>query len=398
MRLSPCKRLAGLAAAFVVAGVVAGCGGAPAAEPETAVTPENAVAQTSQLAQVPAKVSLAQSVLDQMTAQQRVGQLLMVSLASPWGSVDDLVAQTAAGSVLLLGNEWQGSELVAGVTGGLAQLPAPAGAGLVIAVDQEGGQIQRLSGPGFADLPSAAVQGTWSADEVREQARLLGFDLAAAGVNADLAPVADVVPPDMLGSNEPVGVLDREFGTEAGIVGQQAAAFARGLHDAGIMAAVKHFPGLGRVVGNTDFTASGITDSLTTADDPYLDAFRDVIAEDPAMVMVSLATYPQIDPSGPAAFSSPIITGLLRGQLGFDGVVITDSLGAEAVSYLPAGERAVRVVEAGGDIAVFTTAEDSLAAAQALLARYETDPAFASTVDAAALRVLEMKDRAGLLG
>jgi beta-N-acetylhexosaminidase len=114
--------------------------------------------------------------------------------------------------------------------------------------------------------------------------------------------------------------------------------------------------------------------------------------------MVSTAIYQRIDPGVPAIFSHRIVTDLLRRRLGFGGVVITDDIGAAAqVRSVPVGERAVRFVTAGGDMVLTVDAGQAATLAQALLARAERDPSFKALVDAAALRVLEAKQRQGLL-
>jgi beta-N-acetylhexosaminidase len=163
---------------------------------------------------------------------------------------------------------------------------------------------------------------------------------------------------------------------------------------AGVVATVKHFPGLGRVTANTDTTA-GVTDAATKADGGAVGVFRDVLAttSDGAgprpWVMMSTAVYSQIDPSLPAAFS-PTVVGLLRGALGFDGVVITDDLSAaKQVQAWSPGDRAVLTIEAGGDV-VLASADPSVADAMldALLTKARQDPAFEAKVDAAAHRVV----------
>ena len=115
----------------------------------------------------------------------------------------------------------------------------------------------------------------------------------------------------------------------------------------GVATTAKHFPGLGRVVGNTDFSA-GVVDAVTTANDPYLGSFRAAIGAGVPFVMVALATYTRIDPAHLAAFSPLVIGGLLRGDLGFRGVVMSDDLGATAAvaSMLP-GQRALSFLLAG---------------------------------------------------
>ena len=159
----------------------------------------------------------------------------------------------------------------------------------------------------------------------------------------------------------------------------------------------KHFPGLGRVVGNTDVTA-GVVDTVTTADDPFLASFRAAIAAGVPFVMVALATYTRIDPAHLAVFSPLVIGGLLRGDLGFRGVVMSDDLGATAaVATVPPGERALEFLMAGGDFIVSRSAAATAAMVAELRAHAATDPAVAARVDGAALRVLGAKEAAGLL-
>ena len=165
---------------------------------------------------------------------------------------------------------------------------------------------------------------------------------------------------------------------------------------AGVMTVAKHFPGLGRVTGNTDFTPD-VTDSVTTASDPYLDSFRAAIAAGVPMVMVALATYTRIDPSELAVFS-PVVMRLLRDGLGFAGVIVSDDLGqAQAVQAVPAAKRALGFLAAGGDLITSQNLGPAEQMAAAVLARASGDAAFRATVDAAAARVLAAKQAAGLL-
>ncbi len=143
--------------------------------------------------------------------------------------------------------------------------------------------------------------------------------------------------PASLGTrNGPIGQYGRQFSDDPQRVADLVPAFVAGMHAGGVASTVKHFPGIGRITGNTDVTASGITDSRTTADDPYLEPFAAGIDADVDLVMVSSAIYSRLDPGTNAAFSKPIVTDLLRGRLGWKGVVITDDVGAaRAVSTCP---------------------------------------------------------------
>ena len=340
---------------------------------------------------------LAHRVLASMDLAQRVGQLLMID--NPTTSVSSTtvaaVQHQHVGAVILDGNSLAGLAVTRGVTSSLENAN-PSRAALFMATDQEGGQVQRLKGTGFTVIPSAAQQGRLAPAALQGEATAWGRQLHDAGVNVDLGPVLDTVPAGF-GSNPPIGNLEREYGHSPAAVTSHGLAFAAGLRAAGVAATAKHFPGLGRVRGNTDTTA-GVTDAVTTAADPYLAPFEAAVKAGVPFVMMSTAVYTKIDPKNPAAFSSRIVTGLLRGTLGYDGVVISDDLGqAKQVAAWPIGDRAVNFIAAGGDMVLTVDASQAPAMASALIDRAQRDPAFRAQVDAAALRVLEAKQAQGLL-
>jgi beta-N-acetylhexosaminidase len=351
--------------------------------------------------QASASAACVTEVYGRMTQAQRVGQLFLVGVSGdlPGPLTASAVERYHFGSLLLGANTSVG---VPGVSAAVAQMQSlataanTAGVRLFIAANQEGGQIQPLTGSGFSTMPAALTQGSWPVSTLREQARLWGGELSSAGVNLDLAPVMDVVPPGGAATNAPIGQLDREFGFDPAGNGAHGAAFIEGMAEAGVATAAKHFPGLGRVTGNTDFT-SGVVDSVTTASDPYLDSFRDAIAAGVPFVMVAEATYTRIDPSNLAVFS-PVVMRLLRSGLGFGGVIISDDLGqAHAVSAIPAAQRAISFLSAGGDMVTSQTLGPAEVMASAVLARAAADPSFRALVDAAAQRVLAAKQAYGLL-
>jgi beta-N-acetylhexosaminidase len=346
----------------------------------------------------PAVAGSAKSQWKKMTEAERVGQLLMIDCPSSGVASATLTAIRTyhVGSVILDGNSQLGVSRTRSISAQL-QRNAPKKLRLFISTDQEGGLVQRMRGPGFTSIPSAVEQGTHAPHTLRSKAKTWGGQLRSAGINVDLAPVLDTVPPGHQ-SNPPIGDLDREYGRTPAAVKSHGVAVARGLADAGVDATVKHFPGLGRVTGNTD-TSSGVTDSVTTRHDAYLAPFATAIKSHVPFVMMSTAIYSRIDPKHPAAFSTTIVTGILRGDLGFTGVVISDDLGQAAqVSGYSVGRRAVAFVAAGGDIALTVNANQAAAMTHALLAKAKRSPAFKKKVDAAALRVLRAKQARGLLG
>ena len=228
-------------------------------------------------------------------------------------------------------------------------------------------------------MPTAVDQGRLAPATLRADAATWGRELRAAGVDMNFAPVMDVVPAGTEQQNRPIGALQREFGNDPSTVSAHGVAFLRGMAAAGVATTAKHFPGLGRVTGNTD-VAADVVDTATTADDPYLRSFRSAIGAGVPMVMVALATYTKIDPSRLAVFS-PVVMRLLRDTEGFRGVIVSDDLGATAaVSNVPPGARAIDFLEAGGDLIVSKLVAVADRMAAAVLARTRSDPAFRAVV------------------
>ena len=178
----------------------------------------------------------------------------------------------------------------------------------------------------------------------------------------------------------------------------KGAAFLDGMRAVNVATTIKHFPGLGRVRGNTDTTAD-VTDSTTTRTSAYLDPFRAGITHHTRLVMMSSAFYSRIDGDNPAVFSRVIVTSLLRRDLGFHGVVISDDLGgaAQVQPWTPSA-RAIRFVRAGGDIVLTGRTDVVPRMVAALVARARNHPSFRAKVDAASIRVLRVKQKEGLLG
>lgn len=338
----------------------------------------------------------AQRAVTAMSMQERVGQLIMAPLyaGTDPSALYDLIANQHVGSVLIIGNWWSGTAGVRQATDVL-QSYAPADNRLLMTTDQEGGLVQHLQGPGFDTMPTAVDQGAMSTDALRQSAAVWGSQLNQAGINVDLAPVVGTVTVDR-DSNAPIGALYRDFGLDAQGNANHAIAFIEGMRDAGVRSAIKHYPGLGAVTGNTDLTADGIVDATTTLDGEEIAAFNAAIDADPGMVMMSLATYQRIDPNNPAAFSSTLIDGYLRGTLGYDGVITSDSLSAAALGGFDPSEIGVRFVDAGADLACIGAADYVQPILDGLNERAASDQAFAEKVTRSAIRVMTLKYEMGL--
>jgi beta-N-acetylhexosaminidase len=337
-----------------------------------------------------------------MTGAQRAGQLFLVGL--PQNQADAAVAAAVRsrhfGSVVFGMTSHAGAAQLRAATAAvqsLATSQATADVRFFIAANQEGGQVQALRGPSFPAIPAATAQGTTPPASLQQQAAAWGRELRSAGVNLNLAPVMDVVPPGTAQQNQPIGALEREFGSDPATVATHGVAFLRGMGQAGVATTAKHFPGLGRVRGNTDFT-SGVVDTQTAPGDPYLRSFQAAIDAGVPFVMIALATYTRIDPGHLAVFSPSVMSVMLRQQMHFQGVIVSDDMGVStAVAGLSPASRAIGFLSAGGDLITSESLTAASAMDDAVLARAAADPSFRGEVDAAAMRVLVAKQAYGLL-
>ena len=203
--------------------------------------------------------------------------------------------------------------------------------------------------------------------------------------------------PAAAAKNPPIGHFFREYGFTPALVSSRGGAFAAGLARAGVAASIKHFPGLGRVTANTDTTA-GVTDTRDDPARPVPPPYAAAIKAGAPFVMMSTAIYARIDPARPAAFSKTVINTVLRGDLKFTGVVISDDLGnAKQVARWTPGARAVDFVRAGGDMVLTVNGALLQPMYAAVLAKAVADPVFRARVDSAALHVLTAKQGLGVL-
>ncbi len=254
---------------------------------------------------------------------------------------------------------------VRALTRTLRAVPRPPGlrAPLLLMVDQEGGSVKRLPGAPTRSAPEMAATGRPTV--ALAEGRATAATLRAAGMNVDLAPVVDVVRPESALHDE-----GRGFGFSASSAGRFGAAFARGLHEGGVAATAKHFPGFGAAPSNTDLGTVRIAvpaAELRTVDRP---PFAAAIRAGAGLVMLSSAVYPALSPA-PAVLSPRVVQRELREGLRFDGVTISDDLEAPAFAARggPTGA-AVAAARAGVDLLLFARsyragarATDALAAA-----------------------------------
>ncbi len=349
------------------------------------------------LAAVPAAAARTAAAL---TLEQQVGQLLAAGV--PFGDVATagaLVTDHHVGTVFWAGRSDAGVRGLAADNAAVQRRCTAAATGGVLAftaLDQEGGRVQSLRGPGVSDIPSALEQGRSAAAVVEQRAATWSRQLRQAGFTMNLAPVTDVVPSALRRTNVPIGRYDRELGLTGEAVAAAAAAWVRGSRASRVEPVLKHFPGLGRVTADTD-TTYGVRDDGTPRTSGTLTPWRAPLAAGAGAVMVSSAIYDLIDPTVQAFRSPVVVGGFLRRDLGFRGVVMTDDVGkAAAVRYVPVADRAVQHVEAGGDLVLTVVPDQVPVMADALLSLARRSSTFQRYVRASAARVLALKAREGL--
>jgi beta-N-acetylhexosaminidase len=320
------------------------------------------------------------------TLERLVGQTILARMPGRSPSADFLrrVRLGQIGGVVLFADNYG----AAGPGRLVRQLQAAARAGgqlpLLIAIDQEGGVVRRLSG-----APTLAPPQMTTAAVARAQGLATAHNLARYGINVDLAPVVDVGRGGFITS--------RSFGPTPATAAARAVAFAQGLAAGHVLATAKHFPGLGYATTTTDSGAVvvGASRAKLLAD---LAPFSAAVRAGVPLVMVSTAVYPSLGSTVPAATSPAIVGGLLRGRLGFRGVVLTDALDTAGVArYYSTGPASVRSLQAGADavIAAGVTPRDADAAStgayRAVLAAARAGTLPRATLERAYTRIAALK-------
>ncbi len=310
-----------------------------------------ALAAVGLLSITPASAVAAPSV------QHLIGQKLVVSMDghTPSASLLDRARRGRIGGVLIHGSNFSSATQLTNIATKLQQAAAEGGQPpLLIAVDQEGGQVKTVSWiPPTLSPPQMGDLG--SSDTARRQGRKTSAALLGLGVNTDFAPVADVP----VSTSSFMYQQGRTWSFESRKTSRLANAFALGLGDRGALATMKHFPGLGFAARNTDDFVVHIHATKSKLA-PGLRPYRHAVANGVPLVMLSNAVYRAYDRSHAAGWSRAIGTNLLRGELGFHGVTITDSLdGAANTRGIATNALALKVAKAGTDMLLLTGSEAS---------------------------------------
>ena len=404
--------------------LLTGCASAPAetivTESQPPTAEQSAVPQTPEPAPEASAepASKVETLLSSMSLEEKVGQLFIIrpeSLSTEltpqqahdtteygvteW--TEDMALQLEkypAGGVAIFGKNISSPEQLKNFVAAMQQASSLP---LFMGVDEEGGSVSRLANsPAFRTeegyvLPQFKSMAEIGASGDTGAARTVGFSigcyLAEYGFNLDFAPVADTnTNPD----NVVIG--DRAFGSDPELVSQMVAAELDGLHSAEVLGCIKHFPGHGDTVGDTHDGYVSIQKTWEELLSAELIPFIDNL-DNTDMVMVAHISLPNVTDDGlPASLSGELISGKLRGELGYEGVVITDSLamGAIAREYSSA-DCAVMALDAGADILLMP--EDYAAAFEGVVQAMEEGRLSPQRIDESVRRVLELKDRLGLL-
>ena len=317
------------------------------------------------------------------------GQLLSVGFDGPTmpAELRARIAASAVGGVMLFRPNVVNAGQVAALVGSLRGA-APDDLPLLVSIDQEGGLVMRLRGLA-TDWPAMLAVGG-AGDTARTQAvgRALGEELAALGIGWDFAPVLDVHTNP---ANPVIG--NRAFGTTPDAVIAQALAFWRGLRGAGVVGCGKHFPGHGDTRTDSHLELPVVDHAPARLRAVELAPFAAAAKVGMEAFMTAHVLYPALDPDRPATLSRTILTDVLRGELGFRGVIVSDDLGMKAVAdRYPIEALAVGCIEAGADhLLVREPAARQVAAHEALVRAAESRPDFRARVEESAARVAALK-------
>ncbi|KOV94431.1 beta-N-acetylhexosaminidase [Streptomyces sp. NRRL B-3648] len=354
------------------------------------------------------------ALISRMTLEEKVGQLFVMRVyghsatAPDQADIDanlkeigvrtaaELIAKYRVGGIIYFtwAHNTRAPHQIADLSNGIqrASLDQPRGLPVLIATDQEHGAVCRVGKPATLFPGAMAIGAGGSRSDARTLGRISGAELRAMGINQDYSPDADV---NVNPANPVIGV--RSFGADPDAVAELVAAEVRGYQSAGVAATAKHFPGHGDTAVDSHYGFPVITHSRELWEELDAVPFRAAIRAGIDSVMTAHIQFPALDGSGdPATLSRPIVTGILRGELGYDGVVITDSLGMQGVRTKYGDDRVpVLALKAGVDQLLNPPSLD--VAWNAVLTAVREGELTEARLDESILRILRLKDRRGLL-
>lgn len=340
-------------------------------------------------------------ILASLTLEQKIGQMFMVSVYGQ--QIPEVgrafLQQWQPGGIVLFSYNAGKPGAVARLTNDMQQIVISAGGlPMFIAVDQEGGLIAHLQ-DGFTQWPvPMLITATGDEDLAFRFGRALGEELRAVGVNMNLAPVADLYTNI---SNPIIG--RRSFGSDPQRTGRIVAAVVHGMQSAGVMATAKHFPGHGDTSEDSHITLPIVRHDRDRLDQVELVPFKMAIEADVSAMMIGHIWFPALEPEPnlPASLSPNVISGLLRGALGYDGLVMTDALEMDAIDTVYGYNQAVlRAIKAGIDLIAFgshTGLETQAAAMQTVIDAVRSGEIAEERINESVRRILQTKAKYNLL-
>jgi beta-N-acetylhexosaminidase len=340
-------------------------------------------------------------VIRSMSPAEKVGQLLGVGFdgADLPARYQELLESGTVGNLILFRRNIVSPRQVSALTQAIqdAARRSRAGHSAAIMVDQEGGTVVRMpESTGFTHFPGARALGAAGSETLTYRAaRVTGAELRAVGVNWNLAPVLDV---NNNPANPVIGV--RSFGSDPEQVSSHALAAIRGYQDAGLATSGKHFPGHGDTHTDSHYDLPLIAHRRERLDAVELVSFRRAIAAGVDAILTAHVYFPALEPQDgiPATLSEAVLTGLLRRELGFDGVISTDCLEMDAIRrrFTPE-ETALRALEAGVDLLLIShTLEVQMAMQGAILSAVRSGRLAEARLDESVARILRLKERRGM--
>lgn len=384
----------------------------PTAAAETSLQTENSApelhfqttADSKQAASGTTETSddLASQYLAKMTLEEKIYQMFMVTpeMLTGYGVVTEAgdstkaaLAQYPVGGLIYFAQNLETQEQTRTMLANCQAFAEESGIGLFLAVDEEGGTVARvadqLGTTAFSDMSVYGAQG--DPQQAFDIGKTIGTEIGALGFNVDFAPVADV---NLCNGNELGG---RIFSSDASVVAEMVASEVRGFQESGVMATLKHFPGLGAEDGNAHYDTKIVIDrTLDQLRQEEFLPFSSGIEAGVDFVMVSHQVVTGIGDDLPGDLSYQTVTELLKGELGFQGIAITDSQAMNTISGVyGAGEAAVMSVQAGIDIVLMP--EDLTQAFEAVRSAVESGEISEERIDQSVRLILEKKEKLGLL-
>ena len=335
------------------------------------------------------------TMIAEMTIEEKVGQLIMVGFEGTQANetIKIHIRERFVGGVVLFSRNIETPQQTAELTNQLQRLAGatPCQIPLFIGIDQEGGWVIRLK-EGATVLPGNMALGATDSTALAERAgEITAVELAAVGVNLNFAPVMDVNN----NLDNPV-IGRRSFGESPELVSRLGVPYIRGLQRKGVLATAKHFPGHGDTTVDSHFDLPTVNHDRERIHALELQPFRAAIDADVDAIMTAHIVYSAFDPDRPATLSPAILTDLLRKELGFDGLLITDDMEMKAIDdRYRSGEAAVMAVEAGADIVmVLWTPAKQNEVFDALLSAVKSGRITQARLDQSVERILKSKEGA----